>query len=66
MTEEPQVEAMILKEIVAMPKQADHAYHEFLRISSMSAGLYALLVNTVDPQTLHTLTTHHLAVSLPV
>ncbi len=43
-----------LSAIAAAQQEAGRAYYEFLRVSSMSMGLYVLPANGVDPQQPHT------------
>ncbi len=43
-----------LPDIIAAREQAGQLYHEFLRIPTMSAGLYQLVAGSSDPQQPHT------------
>jgi mannose-6-phosphate isomerase-like protein (cupin superfamily) len=42
-----------IKAIEAQREQSGKAYREFLRVSTMSAGLYVLAAGAVDPQRPH-------------
>lgn len=44
----------MLPDIIAAREQAGHLYHEFLRVPTMSVGLYQLEAGGSDPQQPHT------------
>jgi mannose-6-phosphate isomerase-like protein (cupin superfamily) len=48
------VDAFEISEIMARQQQSGRHYLEFLRVPSMSMGLYALPAGGVDPQQPHT------------
>ena len=43
-----------LSDIISAGEQAGQLYHEFLRVPTMSVGLYQLAAGTSDPQEPHT------------
>src|SRR5450631_1889249 len=46
--------AFTISDLIAVREQSKHLYHEFLRVPSMSAGLYQLSAGSADPQLPHT------------
>ncbi len=48
------METWTLSDVYAAHAQAGRLYHEFLRVPTMSAGLYRLSAGTDDPQQPHT------------
>ncbi len=48
------MEAFELADLVRRRSQSDSLYLEFLRVSSLSMGLYVLSADAVDPQQPHT------------
>lgn len=48
------MDAFELKELIAQQQASGHAYLEFLRVSSLSVGVYNLPKGGVDPQKPHT------------
>ncbi|GHO70872.1 hypothetical protein KSC_097640 [Ktedonobacter sp. SOSP1-52] len=50
----PEKQAFTLADIFAAREQTGKLYHEFLRVPSMSVGLYQLEVGASDPQPPHT------------
>ncbi|GAC1394717.1 MAG: hypothetical protein NVS4B11_00330 [Ktedonobacteraceae bacterium] len=43
-----------VSDVMAAREQAGQLYHEFLRVPTMSAGLYQLAAGATDPQKPHT------------
>jgi mannose-6-phosphate isomerase-like protein (cupin superfamily) len=54
MTTTSDVEAFEIANLIEQQRQSDDAYLEFLRVSSMSLGLYILPAGAVDTQQPHT------------
>ena len=48
------MDAFSLPDLIAARHQSGELYHEFLRVPTMSAGLYQLAAGSVDPQEPHT------------
>ncbi|MFQ5612633.1 MAG: cupin domain-containing protein [Anaerolineae bacterium] len=48
------MDAFELSELLAAHRAAKQLYHEFLRVPSLSAGLYRLPAGATDPQQPHT------------
>lgn len=48
------MQAFTLADLMVMREQAGQLYAEFLRVPTMSAGVYQLAVGSSDPQTPHT------------
>ena len=48
------MDAFELQELLAQRSRSEHAYLEFLRVPSLSAGVYMLPVGGTDPQQPHT------------
>lgn len=46
--------AFTVSDLMAAREQAGELYHEFLRIPTMSAGVYQLAAGATDPQEPHT------------
>ena len=46
--------AFTLADLLATREQSGDLYHEFLRVPSMSAGVYQLAAGATDPQEPHT------------
>ena len=53
MSEEAAWKAFDLAKVVATAESSDAPYLEFLRVPSLSAGIYTLTVGTTDTQTTH-------------
>ncbi|MEO7003639.1 MAG: cupin domain-containing protein [Ktedonobacterales bacterium] len=49
----PPMASVTLEELAAIHAQAGKLYHEFLRVPTMSAGLYRLAAGASDPQLPH-------------
>lgn len=50
----PDMQTFQLQDLLAAKKQTGELYHEFLRVPTMSAGIYQLAVGEVDRQKPHT------------
>jgi mannose-6-phosphate isomerase-like protein (cupin superfamily) len=48
------MQAFVLPNLVAEQQQSGGRYHEFLKVSSLSAGIYLLPAGGIDPQKPHT------------
>ncbi len=48
------MDAFTLADVIAAQEQGVQLYHEFLRVPTMSAGLYQLEAGATDPQEPHT------------
>jgi mannose-6-phosphate isomerase-like protein (cupin superfamily) len=48
------MDAFEVDELIAAARDGRKAYHEFLRVPDLSAGLYRLAAGSVDPQLPHT------------
>ncbi len=48
------MDAFTVSDLIAAREQSGRLYHEFLRVSAMSVGLYQLAAGTTDPQKPHT------------
>jgi len=48
------MDAFTLADVIAAQEQGVQLYHEFLRVPTMSAGLYQLGAGATDPQEPHT------------
>ncbi len=48
------MDAFTLPNLIAVREQSGELYHEFLRVPTMSAGVYQLAAGSVDPQEPHT------------
>jgi mannose-6-phosphate isomerase-like protein (cupin superfamily) len=42
-----------VSQLLGQPTQSGHAYQEFLRVTSLSVGIYVLKAGVVDPQRPH-------------
>ncbi len=51
--EESEVEVFEIKDITEKARKSSELYEEFLRVPSLSAGLYLLRAGARDPQTPH-------------
>jgi mannose-6-phosphate isomerase-like protein (cupin superfamily) len=48
------MDAHDLTDLIGQLDRSNKLYHEFLRVPSMSAGLYRLRAGSIDPQSPHT------------
>lgn len=48
------MDAFTLPNLIAAREQSGELYHEFLRVPTMSAGVYQLAAGSIDPQEPHT------------
>ncbi len=46
--------AFTLSDVIAAREQTGELYHEFLRVPTISAGVYQLAAGAIDPQEPHT------------